>query len=125
MARKTLLVSGPSLFSACTLALALWACSQPDDEPRQCSVSAPLACPEPAPRYVDVAPIFERRCASCHNGEPREPWPLDNYDHVADWQELVRAAVLHCDMPPPDSDITLTDEERQTILAWIKCGALE
>jgi len=117
-------MNAPSPFSACFVALALWACSQPD-EARQCSVSAPLACPEPAPRYADVAPIFERRCSSCHNGEPREPWPLDNYNHVADWQDLVRAAVLHCDMPPPDSDITLSDEESQTILAWIKCGALE
>ena len=31
-----------------------------------CTPIAPTECPDPAPHYPDVAPIFERRCASCH-----------------------------------------------------------
>lgn len=105
------------------VALLLSACGQPDAP--QCTVAAPVACPTPAPRFADVAPIFERRCASCHTGERSEPWPLDTYSHVADWQDLVRVEIANCTMPPRDSGITLSEEEQETILAWVKCGALE
>lgn len=105
-------------------ALVSAACS-PSDEPNPivCTVSAPLECPDPAPGYADVAPIFAQRCASCHSGMPGTPWSLRDYEHVADWQDVVRAEVLHCKMPPPDSGVTISDEERLAILTWVKCGA--
>lgn len=119
-------MNGPTLRLVAGLAgaVALGACSQPDDPaPTVCTVSAPLECPDPVVLYADVAPILEKRCASCHTGLAGAPWSLRDYEHVADWQDLVRAEVLHCLMPPPDSGITMSDEERQTILAWVKCGA--
>jgi hypothetical protein len=107
--------------------LALAACSsaEPSDPGKSAGVCAPIApteCPDPAPSYGDVAPIFERRCASCHSGVKDGPWPLDTYEHVADWASFVRDELLRCSMPPPNSGVTLPPEERDQILAWVRCG---
>lgn len=89
--------------------------------PVPCSTRAPTSCPEPAPRYADVMPIFASRCVVCHFGEPNGPWPLDNYRHIADWQDEIRSNLLACSMPPRDSGIALTDEESAMILGWLRC----
>jgi uncharacterized membrane protein len=92
-----------------------------DNDP-VCAPSAVVECPDPAPRYDDVAPIFERRCASCHSGVVDGPWPLDTYDHVADWAPVVRDELLRCSMPPADARVGMRPEERDEILAWVRCG---
>jgi len=105
------------------LAAPLVACGvTPEPEPTPCVVTAPTECPEPAPRWANVAPIFESRCASCHDGQPFNPWPLDSYEHVADWHDVVRDMLLNCTMPPVDSDEKLPPDERDTVLVWIRCG---
>jgi hypothetical protein len=86
-----------------------------------CMSTAPTSCPEPAPGYGDVAPIFEQRCVVCHDGSDGE-WPLSTYQHVADWYGEIRAMMLSCGMPPADSGMTMELEERQRILTWIRCG---
>ncbi len=90
--------------------------------PPTCSVPAPTACPESAPHYPDVAPVFESRCVICHSGTWEGPWPLNDYGHVADWQDSIRANLLDCSMPPPDAGVPITLEERLAILTWIRCG---
>jgi uncharacterized membrane protein len=89
-----------------------------------CTVKAPTACPEPPLRYAAVAPIIQERCVNtCHaENIPEGPWPLTDYQHVADWADLVRDSVLGCAMPPPDAGVPITDEERLAILTWIRCG---
>lgn len=89
--------------------------------PIQCAVVAPTACPEPAPRYADVQPIFEQRCVSCHSGRG-EQWPLTTYQHAADWYGPIHDEVLTCAMPPPSAGIPITDAERVAILTWLRCG---
>ncbi len=86
-----------------------------------CKATAPRACPEPAPHWKDVYPIFMRRCIGCHNGAGEE-WPLSSYEHVADWYGEIRAQMLACTMPPLDAGIDMPVAERQTILSWIRCG---
>ena len=86
-----------------------------------CAPTAPTECSDPELRYEDVSPIFERRCASCHS-PPSGPWPLETYEHVADWAPVVRDELLRCSMPPRDSGVTMTPEERDQILVWIRCG---
>ncbi|HET7543194.1 MAG TPA: hypothetical protein VFK05_25145 [Polyangiaceae bacterium] len=86
-----------------------------------CAPVAPTECPDPAPTYADVAPIFEHRCASCHTGIGDAPWPLDSYQPVADWALVIRDELLSCSMPPRDSE-GMTAEERQQILVWVRCG---
>ncbi|HEY7371170.1 MAG TPA: hypothetical protein VIF57_03260 [Polyangia bacterium] len=90
-----------------------------------CSVQAPTACPDPPPRYADITPIVQQRCVPCHNGLPGGPWPLLQYSHLADWQDVIRGQMLDCSMPPPDAGVPMEDSERVTILTWILCGFLE
>ena len=90
-----------------------------------CTVEAPTACPDPAPHYPDIQPIIQRTCVPCHNGMVGGPWPLLQYSHVADWQDVIRAFVLDCSMPPPDAGVPMSDEERTAILTWILCGFQE
>src|SRR5450432_665101 len=53
-----------------------------------CHVTAPTKCVSPKPNYASVAPIFKTRCVVCHDGATAEsPWPLTEYDHVADWYD--------------------------------------
>jgi hypothetical protein len=66
--------------------------------------------------------IIERRCLGCHSGVPEGPWPLTTYEHVADWQDVVRTDLLDCSMPPPDAGVPITIDERIAILTWIRCG---
>jgi len=93
------------------------------DEPEECNVTAPTSCPDPAPRYAeDVEPIIQERCVICHLGARGGPWALVSYQHVADWADLIRGAMLSCTMPPPDAGVPITVEEREVILTWLRCG---
>ncbi|APR81745.1 Hypothetical protein A7982_07094 [Minicystis rosea] len=87
-----------------------------------CDVTAPTSCPDPAPTYADVMPILTLKCQPCHSGVPNGPWPLTDYDHVADWQNEIRTELLACSMPPLDGGVTITDEERMLLLTWVRCG---
>jgi uncharacterized membrane protein len=91
-------------------------------EPFICEVTAPTECPTPAPVYADIAPIIQQRCAVCHGATPEGPWPLNDYHSVADWQDDIRGDILNCSMPPSDAGLQMTREEREKILAWIRCG---
>jgi hypothetical protein len=95
------------------------------DGGRPCIVESPTECPDPAPTYADVKPIFDSRCVVCHDGEFGGPWPLVDYPHVADWKSEIRGELQSCSMPPADAGFTISDEERTAILAWILCGARE
>jgi hypothetical protein len=87
-----------------------------------CATYAPTSCPSPAPRYADVEPIFRERCVICHSPRWTGPWPLDAYQHVSDWQDDIRSAMLDCSMPPPDAGVPVPTAERMQILTWIRCG---
>lgn len=88
----------------------------------ECDVQAPEACPQDMPSWSDVEPLFEERCVVCHYGEPAGPWPLTDYGHVSDWTLEIRGAMLDCSMPPANAEQTMTNAERELILAWLRCG---
>jgi hypothetical protein len=90
--------------------------------PPPCTVVAPTACPDPAPTYADVEPIFTQRCVVCHMGSANGPWPLTNYGHIASWSDDIRAMLLTCTMPPPEERTPLPNAENLAILTWIRCG---
>lgn len=121
-------MQGPLKLSPLLLGLLVvtsFSCTKEPEPAVQCTVTAPTECPDPAPRYADVAPIIGKYCASpCHYGVPGGPWPLTDYEHVADWQDIVRDQVLTCAMPPPEERSDITDAERVAILTWIRCGFL-
>jgi uncharacterized membrane protein len=114
------------MLAAAAAALGCQSSGGNDDPLVACTVTAPTACPDPAPRYADVAPVFNQRCAGpCHWGMPGGPWPLTDYAHIADWADVVRDEVLTCAMPPAGEQTDMTDVERTAILSWIRCGYLE
>lgn len=86
-----------------------------------CEVTAPTACPTPAPHYPDVEPIFQQRCVVCHS-DHSDRWPLTTFNHVADWADQIHDDMLTCAMPPPQAMIPITTAERIAILTWIRCG---
>lgn len=90
-------------------------------EPYECNSEPVRECPDPPPRYADVAPIFEQRCAGCHVDNWSGPWPLDTYQHVADWASVIRDMVRTCTMPPPEAGTPLPNDDAQKILTWIFC----
>jgi hypothetical protein len=93
-----------------------------DPQSYSCPPPAPTHCPAPAPRYADVAPLITRNCLSCHYGYEDGPWPLTDYQHVADWQDVVRDELLACSMPPADAGFQMLTADRVAILTWIRCG---
>ena len=80
-----------------------------------------MACLDPAPKYADVEPIFTTRCVICHGQQPNH-WPLNSYGHVASWRDTILGALLTCSMPPSDAGVTLSADESDLILHWIRCG---
>lgn len=91
----------------------------------RCTVEPPTDCPDAAPRFADVQPVFTSRCVRCHFGAEGGPWPLMTYRHIADWSSVVRDHIQLCLMPPADSGIEMPDSERRLILDWIRCGLPE
>jgi hypothetical protein len=87
-----------------------------------CSIAHPTSCPDPPVRYGDVEPIFRTRCVICHNNDFEGPWPLTDYQQIADWQDIVRGDLLDCSMPPADAGVPMTLDERLAILTWIRCA---
>ncbi|HEV7803105.1 MAG TPA: hypothetical protein VGP15_18670, partial [Burkholderiales bacterium] len=79
--------------------------------PEFCGSVAPTSCPQPSPHWKDVSAIFMNRCAGCHNGAGTE-WPLNQYEHVADWYGEIRARILDCTMPPVEAMLEMPLEER-------------
>jgi hypothetical protein len=86
-----------------------------------CTVVPPTECPNPAPRFDDVAPIFKKRCATCHISDWTGPWPLDSYSHIADWAAEIRGQLGTCSMPPPEAGTPLPNDESEKIMTWILC----
>jgi len=111
------------------LALASQACGDGDSPPASPAEACPgvteKSCPDAVPSYTaDVAPILEVRCQQCHAPENNAGlWPLDNQDSVNAWADTILRQIRSCSQPPPDSGVTLTLSERQTLEAWLVCGA--
>jgi mono/diheme cytochrome c family protein len=85
------------------------------------------------PTFVhDVAPILHQNCASCHQPGEIAPMALRSYDEVRPWAKSIAKAVQNRDMPPWDADpgfgpftndISLSQDEIDTIVRWTSAGA--
>ena len=95
--------------------------------------AAPVAQPAATPTYSkDVAPILFKNCAGCHRPGDIAPMSLLTYDEARPWAKAIRSAVALGKMPPwhaaaPrgtfSNDRRLTDQERETLVAWADGGA--
>lgn len=89
----------------------------------ECDMSLPTSCPDDAPRYAQVQPIFDEYCSGCHGKDWTGAWPLDTYSHVADWADIIQGELLRCSMPPADAGVAFPAEKRRMLMTWIGCGA--
>jgi mono/diheme cytochrome c family protein len=82
----------------------------------------------------DVAPIFQQKCESCHRADNMAPMSLITYEEARPWAKSIAARVGARQMPPWHIDKTigiqkfkndrsLSDEQIDTILAWVNAGA--
>ena len=89
----------------------------------------------PAPTFHrDVAPILQKRCVSCHSEGTAAPFALNTFRDAAAHAEMLAEVVEDQRMPPwyahPkygkfQNDPSLTREERDTVVRWVKTGRTE
>lgn len=81
-----------------------------------------------------VADILNRRCVECHRDGQIASFPLTSYEEAAPWAETIAEVVTDGRMPPwyanPEhgrfrNDARLTDDEKDTLLTWIRNGCPE
>ena len=84
----------------------------------------------------DVSPILQARCQSCHEPGSIGPMSLVTYQDARPWARSIKQRVESRQMPPWHidrsvgvqkfkNDMSLTDEQVATIVAWVDGGALE
>ncbi len=82
----------------------------------------------------DVAPIFFKNCAECHRPGEIAPFSTMSYKDVRPWAKSIREKVVSKEMPPWHADPKhgdflndrrLSQEQIDTIVAWIDGGAKE
>jgi len=78
-----------------------------------------------------VAPIFQRRCQTCHREGEIAPFPLISYEDVQGWEPMIGEVVSqgrmppwHADAPPGQfaNDARLSETEKEIILTWVEHG---
>jgi hypothetical protein len=97
------------------------------------SGQAPSKPESAAPTYTkDVAPILFKNCTACHRPGEIAPMSLLTYDDVRPHAKDIRDEVSDGNMPPwhaaaPKGTFLnergLTDQEKETLLAWVRAGA--
>src|SRR5499425_1877165 len=84
----------------------------------------------------DVAPILQAKCQECHQPNSIAPMSLISYQEVRPWAKAIRERVMTRQMPPWHidrgvgvqkfkNDMSLTDEQVDTIVRWVDAGAPE
>jgi mono/diheme cytochrome c family protein len=91
------------------------------------------AKPPSGPTYTkDVAPILFKNCTACHRPGEIAPMSLLSYDDVRPHAKDIRDEISDGNMPPwhaaaPKGTFLnergLTEQERETILAWVRAGS--
>src|SRR4051812_2403430 len=99
------------------------------------SVKLSAADTPAAPTFnKDVAPILFEKCATCHRPGAGGPMSLTSFREVRPWARSIKARVTRHEMPPwsADSrfghfsnDISLTQQQIDTIAAWVDRGMPE
>ena len=89
---------------------------------------------DPVTYAKDVAPLIQANCQVCHRPGSVAPMSLLEYEDVKTYAPLIKERVASRTMPPWHidrtvgirnfkNDISLTDEEIQTIVGWVDAGA--
>ena len=99
-----------------------------------------LAAAADAPKQVtfskDVAPILQAKCQECHQPNSIAPMSLITFQEARPWARSIKERVAARQMPPWHidrsvgvqkfkNDMSLTDEQVDTIVKWVDQGALQ
>jgi hypothetical protein len=89
-----------------------------------CPDAYPAVCPDAAPSFAaQVEPLIHTHCTVCHGAGQQVPLLQSHTDIMAAGSRIF--GQLHiCKMPPPPQ-APLAEEDRQAIMAWLVCGALD
>jgi len=91
--------------------------------PATCPNDFPSSCPSQAPSFTnDVAPLIHSDCTPCHGPGQQVP-TLDTYADIMRAGQMISMQVFQCRMPPPPR-APLTSDQRQIVLGWLVCGAM-
>ena len=92
-----------------------------------------FAAAQTTPTYSkDIAPLFNKDCATCHRPGEIAPMSLLTYEQARPWAKSIKARVASGQMPPWHSDDPrgtflndrrLSDEEKSMIVRWVDAGA--
>jgi len=85
--------------------------------------------------YKDVVPVLQRNCQSCHRPGEAAPMSFLDYQSTRPWAKAIKSAVQVKKMPPWSADQnashkfandrSLSEADRNTLLAWVEAGAPE
>lgn len=84
--------------------------------------------------YVQVKPIIEKKCVSCHRADGYAPFSLESYADVKKRSEFIKYVVGTGYMPPWKAnnhyrsfanDKSLTTSEKKLLLQWLDSGCVE
>lgn len=93
-----------------------------------CKITKPPQAEETSLTYFrDVVPILQRHCQACHREGEVAPMPLETYDNVVAYADMVEEVVTDRRMPPYPGQSTrelahderLPDVEREVLLTWL------
>ncbi|MEZ5416109.1 MAG: cytochrome c [Vicinamibacterales bacterium] len=98
--------------------------------------AAQAAAPARPTFSKDVAPIFQAKCQSCHEPGSIAPMSLVTFKDSRPWARSIKSRVESRQMPPWHidrsvgvrhfkNDMSLTDDQIATIVAWVDQGAPE
>src|SRR6476646_6128650 len=84
----------------------------------------------------DVAPILQAKCQECHQPNSIAPMSLITFEDTRPWARSIKERVSTHQMPPWHidkgvgvqkfkNDMSLTDEQIDTIVSWVDQGALQ
>jgi hypothetical protein len=83
--------------------------------------------------YSDtIVPILKENCVACHVQGGIAPWAMSQYAMIKGFAPMMREVVRTKRMPPwhadPDvghwrNEVGMSDEDTQTLIAWIEAGA--
>lgn len=88
-------------------------------------------CDQDVPAFDDVAAFAV--CTKCHSSEltgddrmdAEEDVNFDSYDDAKEEAEEAAHEVFEGDMPPKDSNLSLTAAEKEELYLWALCGTPE
>ncbi len=101
-------------------------------EPGGCPIDRARSTSETFTYYRDVRPILQQKCVVCHQQGGIAPFALTSHGAASRWAGAMSEVVRDRIMPPWSADPrygkfandpTLTDREREVLMAWSAGGA--